>query len=93
MDCEGADCFRKAVAFVPTPFGYRHLCVSWPEVTRTDRNHGLQRLRRTAATYAELACPGAASRLLGHRDPRMAARHYVDPRIAGQRNYLPPRLQ
>jgi len=57
----------------------------------TSRNQ-LQKIRRTSASHAERVKPGAASVLLGHRDPSMAARHYVDPRIAARKPELPPAL-
>jgi len=41
-------------------------------------------IRRAAASYVERDNPGcgAATRFLGHQSPELAARHYIDPRIA-----------
>lgn len=41
-----------------------------------------QRLRRSAATNVHCRRPGAATAFLGHSDPTLALRHYIDPRIA-----------
>lgn len=39
-------------------------------------------LRRTGATYIENEQPGAATAFLGHSDPRLAKKHYLDPTLA-----------
>lgn len=44
---------------------------------------GPQRMRRTAATYCELAHPGGATAFLGHQSADLARRHYLDARILG----------
>jgi integrase len=56
------------------------------------RRNQLQKIRRTTASYAELQRPGAAAKLLGHADPTMATKHYIDPRIAAVMPELPPDL-
>lgn len=38
-------------------------------------------IRRSAASHY-VAAGGSASELLGHTDPKIAAKHYIDPRIA-----------
>jgi integrase len=38
-------------------------------------------IRRSAASHY-VAAGGSATELLGHADPRVAAKHYIDPRIA-----------
>lgn len=70
---------------------WRQAC-NWAGLA-TGPRQGLQKMRRTAATFLERECPGAASQFLGHTDPRLTIRHYLDPRIlrAGQRT--PPPLQ
>lgn len=52
----------------------------------------IKTLRRTAATLCECATPGSASALLGHRDPALAVRHYLDPRQVQASKALPPEL-
>lgn len=43
---------------------------------------GFHGLRKAAASYVA-AAGGDASAFLAHENPRLAARHYIDPRIAG----------
>ena len=38
-------------------------------------------LRRTGATLLESEHPGSATAFLGHSDPRLAAKHYIDPTL------------
>ncbi len=54
------------------------------------RRTGPQKMRRTAASWLERVCPGSGARLLGHLTPGLAAKHYIDPRIANGRPPLPP---
>ena len=53
---------------------------------------GTRKLRRSGASLLERVCPGAAQYYLGHRGPNLAARYYIDPRVAGQNRPLPPPL-
>lgn len=44
-----------------------------------DADHGfLHRIRRTTATAINIVVPGAATTMLGHNDPTMAGRFYID---------------
>lgn len=42
------------------------------------RRGTLQQLRRSGATAVELAAPGCAQRYLGHSNPALAGRYYID---------------
>jgi integrase len=55
------------------------------------RRNGLQKLRRTSASYVEAMTPGAATAHLGHKSPGLARRHYLDPLITS-RSTLPPAI-
>jgi len=48
-------------------------------------------LRRTGATWTEVAAPGSAMAYLGHKTPGLAYRHYVDPRHVQAHKPRPPR--
>lgn len=48
---------------------------------------GFHGLRKSAASYVA-AAGGNATQFLAHENPRLAARHYVDPRIAGMPSVL-----
>jgi len=52
----------------------------------------LKTLRKTGATLCEVATPGSASAFLGHRDPGLAVRHYLDPSKIQAMKARPPRL-
>lgn len=52
----------------------------------------LKTLRKSAATAVEQMQPGAATALLGHKTPGLAARHYVDPVKVQQSKIHPPAL-
>lgn len=56
------------------------------------RREGPQKMRRTSASHLERVHPGAAQMHLGHRTPGLAAKHYIDPRIAAAEVPLPPAL-
>jgi integrase len=58
----------------------------------TDRRNGVQKLRRTSASYLERVHPGAATAHLGHRSADMAQKHYLDPKISRAQLPLPPEL-
>lgn len=51
-----------------------------------------RKLRISSATAAEAIEPGAATKLLGHRTPDMARRHYIDPRLLNRAPVAPPAL-
>ncbi|RIK73110.1 MAG: hypothetical protein DCC68_25405 [Planctomycetota bacterium] len=53
------------------------------------RRYGVQRLRRTSASYVEAIAPGSATGHLGHRTGDMARKHYLDPRLTSKA-LLPP---
>jgi integrase len=55
------------------------------------RRNGLQKLRRTSASYVEAITPGAATGHLGHRSGDLARKHYLDPRLTSKA-VLPPAL-
>lgn len=47
-----------------------------------DNKHKLfHRLRKTRATYGERVRPGSAAKDLGHSDPKVTERHYIDPTL------------
>lgn len=69
----------------PWPFVRSYLWIRYRSLLRkaglpTGRYSGFHRIRRTVASYYDLA-GGDASRLLGHRDRRTTAA-YLDPRIS-----------
>jgi integrase len=68
--------FRRLLAVTGLPGGPRN---------------GLQKLRRTSATWLEAASPGSASWHLGHSTPTLARQHYLDPRYAAP-SHLPPAI-
>lgn len=83
---------------LPGPSAKRYIWATWRKVCNmaglpVGSRNGPQKMRRTAATWLESECPGAASQFLGHTDATLARKHYLDPRIlrAGQRT--PPPLQ
>lgn len=57
-----------------------------------DERGSLHRVRKSAATAVERQQPGAASWFLAHRSPDLARRHYIDPRLVGERAFVPPAL-
>lgn len=58
-----------------------------------DNRYGLtRRLRRSSASHLEASHPGAASAHLGHMDPRLAERYYLDPAITQPARPLPPQI-
>lgn len=52
----------------------------------------LKWLRRSAGSYAEAACAGNGSRLLGHRSPQVFKAHYADLTICNGSPISPPPL-
>ena len=55
--------------------------------------HGhTQWMRRSAATHIEAEHPGMASRFLGHSNPQLAERHYIDQSQLMDNMPSPPRL-
>lgn len=71
----------------PWPYGRRSLNARLRAIQRSaglpaSRRDLWQKQRRTSASWLERARPGAAQHHLGHKTPGMAARHYIDPRIA-----------
>lgn len=78
------------------PMSRRHLWVRFRHIVEatglpSPRQQGrnlFYRLRRTAVSYAWKTSPDAARRLAGHTTTAMTERHYVDPRIASQREIL-----
>lgn len=72
----------------PWPYSVASFRARWKAFLRlaglpTTRRDGPQKLRRTSASWVEAAQPGSAQRHLGHRTAGLAAKHYIDPRIAG----------
>lgn len=61
-------------------------------VKRAGLKGSAKTLRKTAATLAECQLPGSASWLLGHRDPSLARRNYIDVRQVQQAKPLLPAL-
>lgn len=53
---------------------------------------GCHKLRRSSATALEIACPGAATRHLGHLTPDLAMKHYLDHAQVDRAKPLPPAL-
>jgi integrase len=51
-----------------------------------------KKVRKTSASLLERDNPGAAMAHLGHRTPGLAAKHYIDPRVASRSKPLPPRI-
>lgn len=51
-----------------------------------------QRMRRSAATNVHCRRPDDATAFLGHRDPTLALKHYIDPRIAAVNQPRPEEL-
>jgi integrase len=71
----------------------RHIYAEFKKLAASVGLHGTgKKLRISAATAAEKAEAGAATRLLGHRTPDMARRHYIDPRLINRAPVAPPRL-
>jgi integrase len=56
----------------------------------TGRGNAFQKLRRTSASHLDADSPGTGTQQLGHRNPTLAAKHYLDPAMRKPR--LPPRL-
>lgn len=54
------------------------------------RRNGLQKIRRTSVSWLERYNPGNASDHLGHVCLALAKRNYIDPRVAYDRDELPP---
>jgi len=77
------------------PIAHRQIYVWWEKLCRLASvpHGGPQRLRRSAATYCELAYRGSATGFLGHRSPELAVRHYLDQRILQQDLPRPPALE
>lgn len=89
----GRICDSSVVPVVHPNTHHRH----WLAMLRlaglpASRREGLQKLRRTSATWAELLCPGAAREHLGHASPAMAERHYVDRLALAARPVVPGQL-
>jgi len=57
-----------------------------------NRRNGVQRIRRTSASWLERCHPGAATAHLGHRSADMAQAHYLDPKISRGELPMPPAL-
>jgi site-specific recombinase XerD len=55
------------------------------------KRNGLQKLRRTSASWLESTQPGMASWHLGHLTPGLARKHYLDPAVCTPA-YLPPAI-
>ena len=53
---------------------------------------GTKTIRKSGASAIEQLSPGMAPKYLGHRTAGMAARHYIDPRVAGLDPPRPPEL-
>jgi integrase len=71
----------------------RHVYTTFKKLVKSVGLNGTGRkLRISSATAAEAVERGAATRLLGHRSPDMARRHYIDPRKIGVRPVAPPPL-
>lgn len=78
------------------PWPYRKDALA-PRFKMICRKAGVNRgslkwIRRSAASYAEKANPGAGARLLGHRGEQVFRQHYEDPTITRQNPFMPPPL-
>lgn len=75
------------------PRKYRRLWALLRQLASVDGRGGVQRLRRTGATWVAVEHGiDAAREFLGHRSPEMV-RHYVDRTIYRPRGWLPPDLR
>jgi hypothetical protein len=71
----------------------RHLYAEFSRLVKASGLDGTSRkLRASAATAAEQMGEGLATRLLGHRTPDLARKHYIDPRLIHRAPVLPPAL-
>lgn len=88
---------RRELVF-PWPYRRETFHLYWTRMLRraglpTGRRECLQKLRRTSASHLARENPGAVMRHLGHKDPSMAPKHYIDPRIGDGPRPLPPRIE
>jgi integrase len=75
-----AGCFERELWF-PWPFSREWFTDYFAKVVKSSgiRRGTFKWLRRASATAAEIASPGSATALLGHRTANMARDHYIDP--------------
>jgi len=64
-------------------------CRKQAGVDPNERNRVMQHLRRTGATAVEANSPHTAWKYLGHTEPALSRKHYIDRRIADE-PILPP---
>jgi integrase len=91
---EAIDALPRSETIFPEPC-HKEAAGAWRWiVTRAEiprvRWGQLQMLRRTSASHIEQKNPGMAGAHLGHLTPGLAAKSYIDPRIAHAARPLPP---
>jgi integrase len=72
----------------------RRALLKWKDFLREQRIVGSSRwLRRSGATYVEILQKGQAQEFLGHSNPTLAVRHYLDQTLTMQIPASPPPIR